>query len=116
VHFIRPLELDTAARSLFVPLSVRRIHRFWKSIRRILTSPVLNAQEFYPGRLIDAWALSTVCNVLCGTMYADVYVEMKQGGVDLQIVFFGLLFWVHDKVESPFRKVVEGIHGQVMRG
>ncbi|KAI1873157.1 uncharacterized protein JN550_003410 [Neoarthrinium moseri] len=85
-------------------------------------TPGLYPQAFYPDRLIDTWAMSTVVNVLCGPMNKQIYDELMQGGVDLRIVYFGFLFDVHDNapkmfgLDSPFGRVVDNTYKQIMAG
>ncbi|KAI0163565.1 hypothetical protein BJ166DRAFT_296559 [Pestalotiopsis sp. NC0098] len=85
-------------------------------------SPSLYPQTFSSDRLVDAWAMSTVTNVLCGPMNKEVYDEFMQNGVDLRIAYFGFLFAVHDDTpkmfgaDSPFGKVVEFTYSQIMAG
>jgi hypothetical protein len=84
--------------------------------------PELHSETFYPDRVVDSWAMSTVTNVLCGQRNKEVYDEMMQSGVDLRIVYFGFLFYAYDNMpkiygyESPFGKVVENTYKQIMGG
>ncbi|KAF3012590.1 hypothetical protein E8E14_005742 [Neopestalotiopsis sp. 37M] len=85
-------------------------------------SPSLYPQTFSSDRLVDAWAMSTVTNVLCGPASTEVYEEFMQNGVDLRIAYLGFLCAVHDDmpkmfgVDSPFGKVVESTYSQIMAG
>jgi hypothetical protein len=85
-------------------------------------TPGLYPQKFYPDRLVDTWAMSTVTNVLCGPTHKAIYDELMQGGLDLRIVYFGFLFDVYENIpqmyglDSPFGKVVENTYKQIMAG
>ncbi|KAI0480962.1 hypothetical protein GGR56DRAFT_298060 [Xylariaceae sp. FL0804] len=87
-------------------------------------APVLHPdQPFHPDRLVDAWTLSTVINVLCGPRHEDVYRELKvEAGLELRLVYFGFLFEVRENVgrmyglDSPFGRLVESTHRQIMAG
>ncbi|KAH6648314.1 hypothetical protein BKA67DRAFT_360157 [Truncatella angustata] len=84
--------------------------------------PSLYPQKFSSDALINAWAMSTVTNVLCGPANKEIYDELMSSGVDLRIVYFGFLFEVHDNIpkmfgyESPFGRVVKSTYDQIMAG
>ncbi|KAK7951047.1 set and mynd domain [Apiospora aurea] len=84
--------------------------------------PKVSPQEFYPDRIIDTWGLATVTNVLCGPAFAEIYGELQASGVDLRVVFIGLLFEVYDQLPrmyglaSPFGKVMENTYKQIVAG
>ncbi|KAI0460533.1 SET domain-containing protein [Xylaria acuta] len=84
--------------------------------------PALYPQEFYPDRLINAWVVSTLINVLCGPAYQDLYQELAQGGLELRLIYFGFLFYLHEHVHghfgphTPFGKVIQNTYGQIMAG
>ncbi|KAI8952396.1 hypothetical protein F4801DRAFT_229674 [Xylaria longipes] len=84
--------------------------------------PALHPQEFDPDRLINAWVVSTVINVLCGPAHEALFQELAQGGVELRLDYFGFLFYVHDNVSrmfgpnSPFGKVIQNTYEQIMAG
>ncbi|KAI1125050.1 hypothetical protein F5Y10DRAFT_15084 [Nemania abortiva] len=84
--------------------------------------PALYPQEFYPDRLINAWLLSTCINVLCGPTYQELHQELAQGGLDLRLIYFGFLFYVHDHTPrmfgfgTPFAKVIDNTYEQIMTG
>ncbi|RYP93243.1 hypothetical protein DL770_000618 [Monosporascus sp. CRB-9-2] len=88
--------------------------------RHFEITPKLHSQPFYPRRLIDLWAMSTVTNVLCGPMHQAIYDEFAQSGVDLRTVYFGFLLDLRDNLpkmygmESPFGRVVEQTYAQLM--
>ncbi|RYO84849.1 hypothetical protein DL766_001527 [Monosporascus sp. MC13-8B] len=80
----------------------------------------LHPEPFYPSRLIDLWAMSTVTNVLCGPMHQAIYDEFAQSGVSLRTVYFGFLLDLRDNLpkmygmESPFGRLVEQTYTQLM--
>ncbi len=80
----------------------------------------LYAQEFYPDRLVDLWALSTVTNVLCGPKHQAIHDEFRRSGVDLRTAYFGFFLELHDNIPrmygvgSPFGAVVERTYAQLM--
>ncbi|KAJ1331922.1 [histone H3]-lysine4/36 N-trimethyltransferase SMYD [Microdochium nivale] len=83
--------------------------------------PVLSPETFQPERLIMAWNLSTVVNVLCGPMHEQVCNELaKEAGIELRVVYCGLLFDLHDNIgkiydeESPFGVLVNGTYDQII--
>lgn len=84
--------------------------------------PKVSPQEFYPDRLIDTWGLATVANILCGPAFTEIYGELQASGVDLRVVFIGLLFDVYDQLPrmyglaSPFGKVIENTFKQIVAG
>ncbi|GAP87692.1 putative set and mynd domain protein [Rosellinia necatrix] len=84
--------------------------------------PALYPQEFYPDRLVNAWVVSTVINVLCGAAHQELYQELAQGGLDLRLIYFGFLFYVYDHMprmfgfDSPFGKVIKSTYEQIMAG
>jgi hypothetical protein len=84
--------------------------------------PVLYPQEFSTNRLTHALAVSTVVNVLCGPEHQEIYEDLAQGGLELRIIYFGFLFYVHDYTpqmfgaSAPFRKVVESTYTQILAG
>lgn len=84
--------------------------------------PALYPQEFYPDRLINAWVVSTLINVLCGTPHQELYQELAQGGLDLRLIYFGFLFFVHEHTprafgpDTPFGRVIENTYKQIMAG
>ncbi|KAI0879176.1 hypothetical protein GGS24DRAFT_231473 [Hypoxylon argillaceum] len=84
--------------------------------------PALYSEEFYPDRLVNAWVVSTLINVLCGTAHQELYQELAQGGLDLRLIYFGFLFYVHDHTpkmfgfDTPFGKVIETTYTQIMAG
>ncbi|KAI0436340.1 hypothetical protein F4803DRAFT_542581 [Xylaria telfairii] len=84
--------------------------------------PALYPQEFHPDRLINAWVVSTVINVLCGPAYEALFQELAQGGIELRLVYFGFLFYVHEHMpqmygpNTPFGKVIQNTYGQIMAG
>jgi SET and MYND domain-containing protein len=84
--------------------------------------PRLYSQAFYPDRLINAWAVSTLTNVLCGPAHSELYQELAQGGLDLRLIYFGFLFYVHEHTprmfgqDTPFGKVIENTYKQIMAG
>ncbi|KAI2462735.1 hypothetical protein F4781DRAFT_426922 [Annulohypoxylon bovei var. microspora] len=75
--------------------------------------PVLYPQPFHPERLIMAWTLSTMTSYLAGPMGAKAQSEFAEHGLDLRIVFWGLILEVRDRMpqmyglDSPFGKVVD---------
>ncbi|KAJ2985655.1 hypothetical protein NUW58_g5417 [Xylaria curta] len=84
--------------------------------------PALYPQEFYPDRLINAWVVSTVINVLCGAAHEELYQELAQGGLDLRLIYFGFLFYVHEHTplmfgpNTPFGRVIDSTYRQIMAG
>ncbi|TGJ83949.1 hypothetical protein E0Z10_g4796 [Xylaria hypoxylon] len=84
--------------------------------------PALYPQEFCQDRLLNAWAVSTLINVLCGTAHEEVYKELAQGGIELRIIYFGFLFYLREHTPrmfgsgTPFRKVIENTYEQIMAG
>ncbi|KAJ8116473.1 hypothetical protein ONZ43_g4433 [Nemania bipapillata] len=84
--------------------------------------PALYSQEFYPDRLVNAWAVSTFINVLCGPANQELYQELAQGGLDLRLIYFGFLFYVHDHTpqmfgfDTPVGKVINSTYRQIMAG
>ncbi|KAI1108914.1 SET domain-containing protein [Nemania sp. NC0429] len=84
--------------------------------------PALYAQEFYPDRLVNAWVVSTLINVLCGPMHQEIHQELAQGGLDLRLMYFGFLFFVHEHTpqmfgpDTPFRRVIDNTYAQIMAG
>ncbi|KAI8628738.1 SET domain-containing protein [Xylariaceae sp. FL1651] len=84
--------------------------------------PELYPQAFYPDRLTNAWAVSTLINVLCGSTHEELYQELAQGGLELRLIYFGFLFYVYEHTpqmygfSSPFGKVVENTYKQIMAG
>ncbi|KAK7924412.1 SET domain-containing protein [Apiospora marii] len=84
--------------------------------------PKLTPQEFDPDRVINTWGLAAVANILCGPAFAEIYGELQASGVDLRVVFIGLLFEVYDQLPrmyglaSPFGKVMENTYKQVVAG
>ncbi|KAI0486786.1 SET domain-containing protein [Xylaria cf. heliscus] len=83
--------------------------------------PALYPQEFYPDRLINAWVVSTLINVLCGPAHQDLFQELAQGGVELRLIYFGFLFYVHEHTprmfpNTPFGKVIQNTYEQIMAG
>ncbi|KAH7030762.1 uncharacterized protein B0I36DRAFT_348951 [Microdochium trichocladiopsis] len=84
-------------------------------------TPVISPQAFSPERLILAWNLSTVVNVLCGPMHEDVCNELaKEAGIELRVVYCGLLFDLYDNIdymyddETPFGVLVNGTYEQII--
>lgn len=88
--------------------------------RHFEITPRIHPQPFYPDRLIDLWALSTVTNVLCGPANEEIYEEFAKSGVDLPKAYFGFLLELRDNlpkmygVDSPFGRVVENTWTQLM--
>ncbi|KAI0540839.1 hypothetical protein GGR58DRAFT_511335 [Xylaria digitata] len=89
----------------------------------LLILPALYPQEFSQDRLINAWAVSTLINVLCGDAHREIYKELAQGGIELRIVYFGFLFYLRDNTPqmfgsdtTPFGKVVANTYKQIMIG
>lgn len=84
--------------------------------------PALYPQEFYSDRLIVAWVVSTLTNVLCGAAHQELYQELAQGGIDLRVVYFGILFYLHDHTpkmygpNTPFGKAINNTYNQIMAG
>ncbi|KAI1495543.1 hypothetical protein F5X99DRAFT_403187 [Biscogniauxia marginata] len=84
--------------------------------------PELMPQEFYPDRLIHAWVLSTIINVLCGPANREIYQEFAQAGLDLRVLYFGFLFDVYENIphmfgrDSPLGLVVKNTYDQLMAG
>ncbi|KAI0526417.1 hypothetical protein F5B22DRAFT_641563 [Xylaria bambusicola] len=84
--------------------------------------PALYPQEFHPDRVINAWAVSTLINVLCGAAHEELYEELAKGGVQLRVLYFGFLFYLHDhtprifRSDSPFARVIEITYTQIMAG
>ncbi|KAI1075450.1 hypothetical protein F5B20DRAFT_382666 [Whalleya microplaca] len=84
--------------------------------------PALHPQTFYPDRLVFAWVLSTLTNVLAGPVYEELYKELAQSGLELRVIYFGFLFYVYDNIpkmhgwESPLGKVVDNTYKQIMAG
>ncbi|KAI1421675.1 hypothetical protein F5Y12DRAFT_688704 [Xylaria sp. FL1777] len=84
--------------------------------------PVMYSQEFHPDRLVNAWAVSTLINVLCGPSHEDLYQELAQGGLQLRILYFGFLFYLHEHTprmfgpDTPFGKVAQNTYQQIMAG
>ena len=76
---------------------------------------------FDPERLIDTWALAGVTNSLCQPSMSHIRKECLDAGLDLMMVFIGLLLEVHDDmpkaygVESPFGRVVKGVYEKAMQ-
>jgi hypothetical protein len=85
-------------------------------------TPAVFPQKFSAERLVGAWAMSTITNVLCGPKNKDVYDELMQSGIDLRIAYFGFLFDVYDNIpnmfglDSPFGRVVDSTYKQIMAG
>ncbi|KAI0163990.1 hypothetical protein GGR57DRAFT_271899 [Xylariaceae sp. FL1272] len=75
---------------------------------------------FHPTRVIDAWDLSTMTNVLCGPQFDEVEKQLKKVGIDLRAVYFGFLFEAYDNVpksygyDSSFGKVVQKTYQELM--
>ncbi|KAK8050283.1 SET domain-containing protein [Apiospora phragmitis] len=84
--------------------------------------PKIMPQVFYPDRIIDTWGLAAVANILCSPAFSEVYDELQASGVDLRVVFIGLLFDVYDQLPrmyglaSPFGKVMENTYKQMVAG
>ncbi|KAI1743919.1 SET domain-containing protein [Xylaria scruposa] len=84
--------------------------------------PPLYPQEFYQDRLINAWTVSTVINVLCGPAHQTLQEEMAQRGLELRVVYLGFLFYLHEHTpqmfgpKTPFGKVVQSTYEQIMAG
>ncbi len=84
--------------------------------------PALYPQGFHPDRLINAWAVSTLINVLCGPAHQELYQELTQGGLQLRIIYFGFLFYIREYTprmfgsDTPFGKVTENTYKQIMEG
>lgn len=84
--------------------------------------PKLTPQEFDPDRVINTWGLAAVTNILCGPAFTEIYGELQASGVDMRVVFIGLLFEVYDQLPrmyglaSPFGKVMESTFKQVVAG
>ncbi|KAI3343773.1 hypothetical protein F4824DRAFT_20673 [Ustulina deusta] len=84
--------------------------------------PALYPQGFHPDRLINAWAVSTLINVLCGPAHQELYQELTQGGLQLRIIYFGFLFYIREHTprmfgsDTPFGKVTENTYKQIMEG
>ena len=83
-------------------------------------TPKLYPQPFYPDRLIDLWAMSTVTNVLCSPAHQDIYEEFAKNGIDLPKVYFGFLLELRDNIprmhgaDSPFGRLVEFTYGELI--
>ncbi|KAI0400365.1 SET domain-containing protein [Xylaria palmicola] len=84
--------------------------------------PALYPQEFDPNRLINAWTVSTLVNVLCGDAHQELFQELAQGGIELRLLYFGFLFYLHEhtpktfRSDSAFGSVVEYTYMQIMTG
>ncbi|GAW21721.1 hypothetical protein ANO14919_112450 [Xylariales sp. No.14919] len=84
--------------------------------------PIMYPQEFYQARLIGAWTVSTLINVLCGTAHEELYKELAQGGIELRVLYFGFLFYLREHTprmfgsNTPFGKLIETTYGQIMAG
>ncbi|ORY63337.1 uncharacterized protein BCR38DRAFT_436576 [Pseudomassariella vexata] len=84
--------------------------------------PQLAPLKFDPDRLINDWTMSTVINVLCGPMNEELYQEMAQSGIELRVVYLGLLLGVHENMpkmygwDTPFGRVVGNTYEQIMAG
>lgn len=83
--------------------------------------PVISPQPFYPERLIMAWNLSTIVNVLCGPMHEEVCTELaKEAGIELRVIYCGLLFDLYDNTDlmydnqSSFGMLISGTYEQII--
>lgn len=96
-------------------------YQAWRIAAKMLVviSPAIHAVKFYPDRLVDIWTLVTLTNDLISS---NLYEEILKGGLDLKIVFAGLLLDLHEQIPksygraSPFGRLVSGIHDQFMAG
>ncbi|KAI0857215.1 SET domain-containing protein [Xylaria cubensis] len=84
--------------------------------------PPLYLQEFDSGRLINAWVVSTLINVLCGPTNQSLHQEFAQRGLELRLIYFGFLFYLHENTpkmygaSTPFGKVIQSTYEQIMAG
>ncbi|KAI1349870.1 hypothetical protein F5Y01DRAFT_168950 [Xylaria sp. FL0043] len=84
--------------------------------------PGLYPQEFHPDRLVNAWSVSTLINVLCNPAHEELYQELSRGGLPLRVLYFGFLFYLHELTprmfspNSPFAKVTGHTYDQIMAG
>ncbi|KAI0200662.1 SET domain-containing protein [Astrocystis sublimbata] len=84
--------------------------------------PALYPQEFYPDRLINAWVVSTLINVLSGPAHQELYQELAQGGLELRLLYFGFLFYLQTHtyrmfgLNTPFGTVIGNTYKQIMAG
>lgn len=84
--------------------------------------PALYPQEFYPDRVLNAWSVSTLINVLSGDAHEELYQELAKGGVQLRVLYFSFLFYLHEhtprifRPDSPFAKVADHTYTQIMAG
>ncbi|KAI1367032.1 hypothetical protein F5Y08DRAFT_102678 [Xylaria arbuscula] len=84
--------------------------------------PALYPQEFYTDRVLNAWSVSTLINVLCGDAHEELYQELAKGGVQLRVLYFGFLFYLHEhtprafRPDSSFAKVTDHTYTQIMAG
>ncbi|KAI0430333.1 hypothetical protein F5Y09DRAFT_230716 [Xylaria sp. FL1042] len=79
-------------------------------------------QEFHPDRLVSAWSVSTLINVLCSPGHQELYQELSQGGLPLRVLYFGFLFYLHEHTprmfgpQTPFATVTGHTYEQIMAG
>lgn len=103
---------------LTIKLAAGQTYQAWRLAAKmhIVVSPALHPTAFYPDRLVDMWTLATLTNQLTSPEHRELYVEILRGGLDLQMVFAGLLFEVRKQIplcygqKSPFGRLVEGIY------
>lgn len=79
-----------------------------------------NDLPFHPGRMIHLWSLGSITNTLCYPDMSHIRRECMEAGLDLMLVFMGLLLEAHDNMpkaygmNSPFSKIVETVYQQAM--
>ncbi|KAI1328490.1 SET domain-containing protein [Xylariaceae sp. FL0255] len=84
--------------------------------------PQIYPQSFYPDRLILAWTISTIINVLSGPAMAEIYKSFAQNGLELRLIYYGFLFYCYENTPLVFGynsscgRLVEHTYKQVMAG
>lgn len=103
---------------LILKLTSGQTYQAWRVAAKmhVVVSLELHPARFCPDRLVDMWTLATITNQLTAPEHRELYSEILRGGLDLQIVFAGLLFEIRKQIplcygqKSPFGRLVEGIY------
>ncbi|KAI0162210.1 SET domain-containing protein [Xylariaceae sp. FL1272] len=84
--------------------------------------PGLYPQPFHSDRIILAWTISYVTNILSGPAMSEIYKSFLESGLEIRLIYYGFLLYAYENTplmfgyDSPIGRVVEYTYQQIMGG
>ncbi|KAI1263345.1 SET domain-containing protein [Xylariaceae sp. FL1019] len=82
--------------------------------------PELYPQPFHHDRIILAWTISYLTNVLSSPAMSEIYKSFLQSGLEIRLIYYGFLLYAYENTpfmfgyDSPVGRVIKYTYEQIM--